>query len=110
LSITAITQSKTLPTPDPTEIRDRGLDALVDYLFSLVRELEDRRLDAIERIINNFVQANNVGSWYSQLPDAVTGDFPDGTWRIRVDGNHNLCIEQMVSSNWVEHAQYESKM
>lgn len=93
MTLEHIAESYTLPTPETT-------DDWKEWAIEFRRELT-RILGTVHaRAINDLTIMNPGGAWYSATANETTGDFPEGTWRIKIDDNGKLVREKYVSGIW----------
>lgn len=79
-------------------IRDKSTG---EELYRLVHELDDR-LQRLYDTINLILSIQQVGVWYSDMPNPATGDFPDGTWRMYKADDGSLVWQKKVVGEWTE--------
>jgi len=76
---------------------------LTDYVRKLVKTLQEIQ-NRIVQVANLALEATNGSEIYLSLKD-TTGDYPDGTWRLKqVDGN--LEIQKKISGAWTKIAKH----
>ena len=72
---------------------------LASYLRELVHEIQQFRMYDIHQRVNLLLDRTPGSDIYLGGKDA-TGDYPDGTWRIRTNDNGELSFEKKVAGTW----------
>jgi len=98
MTIERMDEEVTLPF-DVDAILSEDHRQLAGYLRRLVNEIERVRLHDLHQRVNLLLDIAPGDAWYSNPKDS-TGDYPNGTWRIRKNGSDELSREKKVAGSW----------
>ena len=81
-----------------TAIRSGDPTAIVDYLYSLNRELTGLLEQIFERL-NEGAEDTGMTWTYFATPNPLTGQYAEGSWRVGVEDG-NFVKQRVVSGTW----------